>query len=401
MPSVTAPAPSRSSSPPASASDPGRLAIYLHWPFCTAKCPYCDFNVHIRAAVDEGFWRDAFLAELDAYRARTGRRTVTSIYFGGGTPSLMAPATVAALIERIARHWALAADVEISLEANPAERGRFAGLSAAGVNRLSLGVQAFDDAALRFLGRDHSAVDATAALDEAGRRFARLSFDLIYALPDQTVAAWQAALGAALSRARGHLSLYQLTIERGTAFHDAVRRGAFAPPDDDRAADLYAATQDACAAAGLPAYEISNHAALGEESRYNLACWTGGDYLGVGPGAHGRLTEAGVRRALSAYRKPETWAARVAAFGIGAETDDALTAREAQDETILLALRTVGGLARAAFRARFGVEIEACVDRARLADLCAHGLVIADADGLRATAAGRPLLDAILGALLA
>lgn len=326
---------------------------------------------------------------------------MTSIYFGGGTPSLMAPATVAALIERIARHWPLAPDVEISLEANPAERARFAGLSAAGVNRLSLGVQAFDDAVLRFLGRDHSAADAIAALDEAGRRFARLSFDLIYALPDQTVADWRSALDAALARARGHLSLYQLTIERGTRFHDAVRRGFFAVPNDERAADLYAATQDACAAAGLPAYEISNHAVPGEESRYNLACWTGGDYLGVGPGAHGRLTEAGVRRALSAYRKPETWAARVAAAGIGAETDDALTAREAQEEAILLALRTVGGLAREAFRVRFGAEFEACVDRARLADLRAQGLVVADADGLRATAAGRPLLDAILGALLA
>ncbi|MSP52290.1 MAG: coproporphyrinogen III oxidase [Alphaproteobacteria bacterium] len=380
---------------------PGDIAIYLHWPFCAAKCPYCDFNVHIRASIDDSFWRQAFLAELDAYFERVGPRTVSSVYFGGGTPSLMNPATIGSILDRIATHWSCGAATEVSLEANPNDRSRFAALQSAGITRLSLGVQAFDDDALRFLGRDHDARDASEALDKAGQVFPRASFDLIYARPGQSVAAWQVELKRALAVVPGHVSLYQLTIERGTAFFDSVKRGAFAVPDSDLGADFFEVTQELCAGVGLPAYEISNHARSGEECRYNLTCWLGGDYVGIGPGAHGRISEGGIRHALRAFRKPETWAARVAEAGLGLEDDEVLGHGAAIEEAVMMALRTVHGLDRAFLRSRFDAEIESCVNRSRLKDFVDDGKLECDERGLRATAAGRIVLDAIIGALLA
>jgi len=266
------------------------LALYIHWPFCVSKCPYCDFNSHVRAAVDQAAWRDALLADLAWEAALLPGRRLTSIFFGGGTPSLMPPATVAALIDAALAHWPAAPDLEITLEANPSsvEAARFADLSAAGVNRVSLGLQSLDDAALRFLGRAHGVAEGLAALDTAQGSFARVNFDLIYALPGQDVAAWEAQLARALAFGTGHLSLYQLTIEPGTRFAAMAVRGELAHPDPDLGADLYAVTAALTDAAGLPAYEISNHARPGEESRHNLAYWRYLDYAGVGPGAHGR-----------------------------------------------------------------------------------------------------------------
>ena len=279
---------------PAVEPEPG-FGIYVHWPFCRAICPYCDFNVHRRGGVDQARWRRALVRELEFFAGRTPGRTVTSIYFGGGTPSLMAPETTAAVIECARRHTTLAPDAEITLEANPssADAGRFAEFRGAGVTRLSLGVQALDDAALAVLGRDHDAAEARRAIAAAAAVFPAVSFDLIYARPSQTAAAWGAELNAALALAAGHLSLYQLTIEPGTAFHRAARRGTLKVPDDDAGATLYAIAQERCAAAGLPSYEISNHAASGHEGRHNLTTWRGGEYLGIGPGAHGRFNVGG------------------------------------------------------------------------------------------------------------
>jgi oxygen-independent coproporphyrinogen-3 oxidase len=268
------------------------FGVYVHWPFCRSLCPYCDFNSHVRESVDQGRWRGALIAELEHYAEATPGREVTSVFFGGGTPSLMAPETVGALIERIGALWRLDPEAEITLEANPTsvEAGKFAGFRAAGVNPVSLGVQSFHDEALAFLGRRHSAAEAVAALDLARRHFQRFSFDLIYARPAQTAAAWRQELARALQEAPGHLSVYQLTIEPGTVFHGAARRGELVVPEEEPAAELYEATQEVLEAAGLPAYEISNHARPDAACRHNLTTWRYGDYLGVGPGAHGRLT---------------------------------------------------------------------------------------------------------------
>ena len=299
---------------PARDDDAG-FGVYVHWPFCASKCPYCDFNSHVRAEIDEARWRAALVRELDHFAALAPGRTVTSIFFGGGTPSLMAPATVAAVIERTANHWRLAGDVEITLEANPTsvEAGRFAGYRDAGVNRVSLGVQSLDDRALGFLGRGHDAAEARAAVAVAHARFPRVSFDLIYARPGQSPAAWRRELAEALQIAGEHLSLYQLTLEPGTAFHARAARGALALPGGDAAAALYDVTQEVLEGAGLPAYEISNHAVPGAESRHNLTYWRSGDYLGVGPGAHGRLTGGGAVLAIAQTRSPERWLAAVEA----------------------------------------------------------------------------------------
>ncbi|RME63450.1 MAG: radical SAM family heme chaperone HemW, partial [Alphaproteobacteria bacterium] len=295
MPSVTVPAPLPSSSPPVSSEAAPPLALYVHWPFCQSKCPYCDFNSHVRARIDTAAWRHAYLTALEETARRLGPRRLASIFFGGGTPSLMASETVAAIIAHAHRLWPSAAPVEITLEANPAsvERARFAAFAAAGVNRISLGVQSLDNDVLAFLGRRHDARDARAAIEVAQDNFARVSLDFIYALPGQSPAAWRRALAEALRLGAGHLSLYQLSIEPGTAFHAQQARGRLAPLADDLAGDLYALTQEMTAAAGLPAYEISNHARAGAESRHNLAYWQGGEYAGIGPGAHGRLRLAG------------------------------------------------------------------------------------------------------------
>ena len=378
------------------------LALYVHWPFCLAKCPYCDFNSHVRERIDEGRWRAALLRELDHFAALAHGRTVTSVFFGGGTPSLMAPETVAAVIERIAHHWPLAADVEITLEANPTsvEARRFAGYRAAGVNRVSLGVQSLDDAALRFLGRGHDAAEARAAVETAKSRFPRVSFDLIYARPGQTLAAWRAELAEALALATDHLSLYQLTIEPGTAFHAAAARGDFAVPGEDPAAALYDLTQDMLAAAGRPAYEVSNHAAPGAESRHNLNYWRSGDYLGIGPGAHGRISDGPAALATRMARSPERWLAAVERDGHGTAERGRLSGDERCAEVLMMGLRLTEGIGRAWFEARTGRPLEAALAAARLGPLIDGGLIELDAAGLRATPPGRRVLNAVLVALI-
>ena len=390
------------SASPAAAGD-GGFALYVHWPFCLAKCPYCDFNSHVRAAIDQARWRAALLAELDHYAALTPGRRLDSIFFGGGTPSLMEPATVAALIERARRHWTPAADLEITLEANPTsvEAGRFAAYAAAGVNRVSLGIQALDDASLRQLGRQHSAAEARAAIAIAQRAFARSSFDLIYARPGQSRAAWQAELDQALDLAAEHLSLYQLTIEPNTVFEGAQRRGELTLPDEDHAAALFELTRERLAAAGLPAYEISNHARPGAACRHNLVYWRYGDYVGVGPGAHGRLTLSGERLATRQHRAPEAWLARVERDGHATRQRDSVPEAEQIAEWLMMGLRLAEGVSAARAQALFGRPLAAIVPPARLAPLVEAGFLVADAAALRATPAGQQRLDAVLRALLA
>jgi len=384
------------------------LAIYLHWPFCLSKCPYCDFNSHVRDSVDDGQWQTAFLRQIDAYAARIGRREVGSVFFGGGTPSLMPPRLAASVIDRIAQHWPVAPNVEITLEANPSavDRARFEGFAAAGVNRVSIGVQSFDDDALAFLGRGHSGSDAIAAIDLAQRYFGRSSFDLIYALPDQTRAAWAQTLNEAMARAAGHLSLYQLTIEPGTAFHAVWERGDLNVPDDDSAGALYEQTQELMTDAGMPAYEISNHARPGDESRHNLTYWRYGDYLGIGPGAHGRLTVDGIRHATRHHRAPEVWLQR-ALDETGAP--DSITATEqgssvidghdAATEALMMGLRTGEGVP---FRrlARLVDDHRSVVDPVKIAQMVEAGFLEDGQDVIRATPAGRQRLNALLAAIL-
>jgi putative oxygen-independent coproporphyrinogen III oxidase len=362
------------------------LALYVHWPFCVSKCPYCDFNSHVREAIDQAAWREALLEDLAWEAAAWPGPPLASIFFGGGTPSLMPPATVAALIDAAGRHWGLAPDVEITLEANPSsvEAERFADLAAAGVNRVSLGLQSLDEAALRFLGRAHGVAEGLAALDTARQCFGRVSFDLIYALPDQSEAAWRAELERALSFGTSHLSLYQLTIEPGTRFAAMAARGELAARDPDEAAALYELTQEMTAAAGLPAYEISNHACPGEESRHNLAYWRYRPYLGVGPGAHGRRGGAATRR----HRKPENWLAAVARNGHGLAEETPLVPADRAIEALLMGLRL-----------REGVELDAVrpvLDFDAVERLEAQGLLTQTHDRLIVPAKGRLLLDSIL-----
>ncbi|HET7594112.1 MAG TPA: radical SAM family heme chaperone HemW, partial [Stellaceae bacterium] len=367
------------------------------------KCPYCDFNSHVRDGIEQGRWQRALLAELDHAATETQGRRVTSVFFGGGTPSLMEPATVAALLDRAAARWGMADDVEVTLEANPTsvEAARFAALRQAGVNRLSLGVQALDDGALRFLGRGHDTAEALAALALARRHFARYSFDLIYARPEQTLAQWQAELARAIELVGDHLSVYQLTIESGTAFATAYARGDWALAPEDVAGDLFEATQETLAAAGLPAYEISNHARPGGECRHNLTYWRYGDYVGIGPGAHGRLTAGGVKFATRRYRAPETWLGAVERGGHGLQERTALAPAERREEMLMMGLRLAEGVERARFRAETGADLEAALDAGRVADLVAGGFLAQDARGLRATTAGRQRLNAVLATLAA
>jgi len=397
--------------PPAARPQGAGFGLYLHWPFCHSKCPYCDFNSHVREAVDQARWRRALVAELEHYAAENGtqsaERELTSLFFGGGTPSLMEPETVAALIGRAKLTWRTAADLEVTLEANPTsvEAGRFAELAAAGVTRVSLGVQALDDDALAFLGRQHSAAEARAALDVARRHFARWSFDLIYARPGQARAAWRAELDRALAEGAAHLSLYQLTIEPDTAFHGAYRRGELVPAAEDTAAALYDLTQDRLAAAGLTAYEVSNHARPGQECRHNLTYWRYGDYLGVGPGAHGRLTLPGadggtVKIAIRRHRAPEAWLAAVERDGHATRTREALAPDARLAELVLMGLRLDEGVSRAAFRRETGQEPEQALDMKRLRPFIAGGLLELDDAGLRASAAGRRHLDGLLARIL-
>ncbi len=377
--------------------DPG-FGIYIHWPFCLSKCPYCDFNSQAADAVDQGRWRAALLAELDWFAALAPGRTVTSIFFGGGTPSLMAPETVAALIERVRRHWSAAPDLEVTLEANPStvEAGRFREFRAAGVGRLSLGVQALDDASLRFLGRRHDAAEALAALDLAARLFPRFSFDLIYARPGQSPADWRAELERALALAGDHLSLYQLTIEEGTAFAPAHARGDFALPDEDAEAEMFTLTQELTAAAGLPAYEVSNHARPGGECRHNLTYWLGGDYVGVGPGAHGRLGGEAFRQ----RRAAASWLEAVEGEGHGTRARERLDAATRAEELVIMGLRLTAGIDDDAFARAAGQPLDRVVDPAGLARMIDGGFVVGDTAGLRATPRGRLVLNALTAALL-
>ena len=378
------------------------FALYVHWPFCLSKCPYCDFNSHVREIIDEARWRDALVRELDSVAALTPGRAVASIFFGGGTPSLMAPATVAALLDRAASHWTLAPDIEITLEANPTsvETARLAEIRAAGVNRVSLGVQALDDTALRFLGRGHSAAEALDAVRTAASLFDRFSFDLIYGRPEQTAADWTRELGDALRHAGDHLSVYQLTLEPGTPFHALWRRGKLDPLDEDAAAALFEVTQDVLESAGLPAYEISNHAAPGMESRHNLIYWRYGDYAGIGPGAHGRLTVDGAKLATQRIRSPETWLAQVDERGDGAEVPEALDAETQFTEMMLMGLRLAEGVPAARVRRYRGCDVDAAFDPGRLNSLIRNKLLERTDDRLRTTKAGRTRLEAVIAHLL-
>ena len=377
------------------------FGVYIHWPFCLSKCPYCDFNSHVRqAAIDEPRFVKAFAAEIAATAERVPGRAVSTIFFGGGTPSLMDPKTVGAILDAIGRHWTIAPDVEITLEANPTsvEATRFRGFRAAGVNRVSLGVQSLDDTVLKQLGRLHTAREALDAVAVARGIFQRYSFDLIYARPGQTIAAWRTELARALAQAGEHLSLYQLTIEADTPFAALHAGGKLKLPDDDLGRDLYDLTLDQCAAAGLPAYEVSNHARPGAECRHNLVYWRYGEYAGIGPGAHGRLVVDGTRRATATEKRPEAWLMRVESLGHGVTVDDALSRDEQADELLLMGLRLAEGIDPKRYAALAGRPL----DLERIAALTGHGFVETTPDGrLRVTRSGFPVLDAVVADLAA
>jgi putative oxygen-independent coproporphyrinogen III oxidase len=378
-----------------------QFGVYVHWPFCLSKCPYCDFNSHVRrAAIDETRFVRAFAAEIASTAARVPDRTVSTIFFGGGTPSLMQPATVGAILDAIAQHWSVAPDAEVTLEANPTsvEATRFRGYRAAGINRVSLGVQALDDRVLGELGRLHTADEAIRAVHVARSVFERYSFDLIYARPQQTPAEWAKELTRALDEAGEHLSLYQLTIEPETPFATLHAAGKLKIPNDDMARALYDTTQDICAAHGLPAYEISNHARPGAECRHNLVYWRAHQYAGIGPGAHGRLDIGGDRYATATEKRPESWLTRVEGEGHGLITDDVLTREEMADEFLLMGLRLVEGIDPARYAALAG----RLLDAARVAALRENGLLETTTAGrLRVSLPGFPVLDAVVADLAA
>ncbi len=377
------------------------FGVYVHWPFCLSKCPYCDFNSHVRhEPIDEQRFARAFAREIETTAARAESREVSSIFLGGGTPSLMQPKTVGAILDSIGRHWRVTPDAEITLEANPGsvEATRFAGYRAAGVNRVSLGVQALDDASLKALGRLHTAREALDAVAIARKAFERYSFDLIYARPDQTPAMWADELTRAIAEAAEHLSLYQLTIEAGTPFFGLHAAGKLKTPDEATARALYDVTQDVCAQHGLPAYEISNHARGGAECRHNLVYWRGEQYAGIGPGAHGRLDIAGVRHATATEKRPEAWLMRVEANGHGIVTDDPLNGEERADEFLLMGLRLTEGIDPKRYAALSGRAL----DPRRIAILREEGAITVDDSGrLRVTQAGFPVLDAVVADLAA
>ena len=384
-----------------SGADEKQFGVYIHWPFCLSKCPYCDFNSHVRRdPIDEPRFLRAFHNEITATGERTRGRTVSTIFFGGGTPSLMQPATIAGVLNSIARQWRVADDVEVTLEANPTsvEAERFRGYRAAGVNRVSLGVQSLDDRALAELGRMHTAPEALDAVAVARHVFERYSFDLIYARPGQTPAAWASELNRALAEAGEHLSLYQLTIEPDTPFHALHAAGKLKTPPDDTARALYDTTQEICAARELPAYEISNHARHGGECRHNLIYWRGHEYAGIGPGAHGRLDIDGDRHATVTEKRPELWLARVEAEGTGIVGDEVLTREEMCDEFLLMGLRLAEGISLDRYAELAGRPL----DPERIAALCENGLVETTPQGrLRVTLPGFPVLDAVVADLAA
>ena len=376
----------------------GGFGVYIHWPFCLSKCPYCDFNSHVRHEVDQVRWARALGLELAAMRQRSGARRVQSLFFGGGTPSLMNPETVNTTIETVDNLWGLAADAEVSLEANPTsvEAGRFRDYATAGVNRVSIGVQALNDADLTALGRTHSAAEARAAFEIARATFDRVSFDLIYARMHQTLEAWRNELLQALAMAVDHLSLYQLTIEPDTRFAELHARGKLLVPSDENSAAMYDLTQEICAAAGAPAYEVSNHARKGAESRHNLVYWRYGDYVGVGPGAHGRLTARSKRWATETVRSPEAWLERVEAVGDGLQQMVEVSRSQQADEMMLMGMRLSEGVDAKRYAALAGRELP----DEKISMLVEQELLAVDGDRLRATATGRPVLNAVLRSLL-
>ncbi len=382
---------------------PDGFAIYVHWPFCAAKCPYCDFNSHVRAEIDHRAWADALTAELAHFARETGGRRVDSIFFGGGTPSLMAPASVAAVIDAIDRRWRLAPDVEITLEANPTsvEASRFEGFRSAGINRVSLGVQSLVDADLAALGRMHSAAEALAAVDVAARHFDRFSFDLIYGRPGQTVDAWADELSTAIARMGGHASAYQLTIEPNTVFAGRFRRGELAMPDDETQARLFETTRALLAASGRPAYEISNHARPGQECRHNLVYWRYGDYIGVGPGAHGRLTLADGRFGTRTHRAPEIWLDRVQTYGHGEHKREPIAPGDQIAEALMMGLRLTEGVPLARLARCAGVPAATVLDGRAVRAMTEGGYLVPSTDRLIATEAGQAVLDSVLARLLA
>ncbi len=392
------------------------LALYVHWPFCKAKCPYCDFNSHVRASVDEAAWEKALLAELKHWQARTPQRQLKSIFFGGGTPSLMPARTVQAIIEQAKNAWAHEA-VEITLEANPTsvEASKFAAFQKAGINRVSLGIQSLRPEALKFLGREHSAEEAKGAIQIAADHFASYSFDLIYARPEQTLAQWQDELDEALQLAKGgHFSLYQLTIEQGTQFYHRHQKGEFVMPSEELSAQMFEHTQSALEVVGMPAYEISNHAKAGQECAHNLIYWQGDEYVGVGPGAHGRLClsfspvqsenktieEESSWQATVNLRSPEAWLKAVEEKGHGLESQTAITASEVIEEKILMGLRLREGLCKVRFARQTGRNLADCVPPENLARLIAQGFLENTPSHLRATPQGWPLLNALTEKLL-
>jgi putative oxygen-independent coproporphyrinogen III oxidase len=370
------------------------LALYIHWPFCVSKCPYCDFNSHVRDSVDQEAWLAALLADMAYEAALTKGRPLTSIFFGGGTPSLMPPSTVAALIKAAGQHWGFVENIEITLEANPSsvEAARFADLASAGVNRVSLGLQSLDDVALAFLGRAHSVAESLDALGVAQRHFGRVNVDLIYARPDQTEAQWQAELERALSFGTDHMSLYQLTIEPGTRFETMVRTGQFVPADNDEAATLYELTQELTQAAGIPAYEISNHAKPSSESRHNLSYWRYDDYIGIGPGAHGRR----LNKATQRHRKPENYLSGIERNSHGLASEACLDAETRAMEALLMGLRLADGISLQRLSERTGVATDALLDIDAVHRIAKLGLISCAGDHFTVTPQGMPLLDAIL-----
>jgi putative oxygen-independent coproporphyrinogen III oxidase len=370
------------------------LALYIHWPFCVSKCPYCDFNSHVREHVDQDAWQAALLADMAHEAALTRGRPLNSIFFGGGTPSLMPPSTVAALVKAAEQHWGFAGNIEITLEANPSsvEAARFADLAAAGVNRVSLGLQSLDDTALAFLGRAHSVSESLDALAIAQRHFSRVNIDLIYARPDQTAAQWQAELERALSFGTDHMSLYQLTIEPGTRFETMVRTGQFVPADNDDAATLYELTQELTNAAGIPAYEISNHAKPGSESRHNLSYWHYDDYIGIGPGAHGRRLNSATQR----HKKPENFMSALDRNLHGMASEEALDPATRATEALLMGLRLAEGVSLRRLSQKTGVAPDVLLDMVAVDRIVRLGLIRRNGDHVTVTAQGMPLLDAIL-----
>jgi oxygen-independent coproporphyrinogen-3 oxidase len=378
------------------------FGVYIHWPFCLSKCPYCDFNSHVRDKVDHARWRAALLTEIEHAAANGPHRPVTSVFFGGGTPSLMPPETAAAVIEKICDCWGFAKDAEITTEANPTsvEVDNFKALADIGVNRLSLGVQSLDDTVLKFLGREHSAAEAIKAIEDAAAHFGRYSFDLIYARPEQTLADWRRELDKALTLAGSHLSLYQLTIERGTPFHGLWRQGKLTPLNEDRAAEMFTETRAWLAAAGLPAYETSNHGAPGSECRHNLLYWRYQDYVGIGPGAHGRMTVDGTKFAIERRKLPERWLEAVERDGHGTRNQVALTPEDRLVELVIMGLRTAEGISNTRFQEVAGASFEKLLNIDALDEFTEEGLIETNATGLRVTEAGQLHLDTLIERLL-